>query len=151
MDDFTSCAWIWMYIGAFMMLLEVLAPGFVIFFFGLSAATVGLLRFVFGEALSTSWQLAAFSFFTILYLAVLRRLMKNIFSGVKSESAVEFDSDYVGRCGKIVESVAPNAPGRVMLGDAEWTCEAYVAIPAGARVRVTRQNNLTMIVEPVQA
>ena len=33
-----------------MMLMELMAPGFVIFFFGLSAATVGLCRFAFGEA-----------------------------------------------------------------------------------------------------
>ena len=32
----TGCAWIWMYIGAFLMLAELLMPGFVIFFFGLS-------------------------------------------------------------------------------------------------------------------
>lgn len=151
MNDFTSCAWIWMYLGAFMMLLEILAPGFVVFFFGLAAVTVGLLRFLFGEALTTTWQLALFSIFTIFYLAVLRRVLKNIFSGVKSESAVSFDSDYIGRCGNIIEPVAPNAPGRVMLGDAEWTCEAETAIPAGARVRVVRQENLTMKVEPVQA
>ena len=28
----------WLYFGAFLMLMELLAPGFVIFFFGLSAA-----------------------------------------------------------------------------------------------------------------
>ena len=55
-----------MYIGAFLMLGELLAPGFVIFFFGLSAATVGACRFAFGEAFTATWQLAAFSAFSIL-------------------------------------------------------------------------------------
>ena len=41
---------LWLYFGAFLVLAELLAPGFVIFFFGLPAATVGLLWFVFGEA-----------------------------------------------------------------------------------------------------
>ena len=69
----TSCAWLWLYVGAFLMLAELLLPGFVVFFFGLSAATVGLLRFALGESFTLTWQLAAFSAFTILYLAVLRR------------------------------------------------------------------------------
>lgn len=150
MNDLTSCAWLWMYLGAVLMLLEILAPGFVVFFFGLSAATVGLLRFALGETLTTTWQLAAFSGFSIVYLAVLRRLLKNIFSGAKSESSVAFDSDYIGRCGEITSETAPGMPGRVMLGDAEWTCEADEPIARGVRVRVVRQDNLTMKVEPVR-
>ena len=62
----TSCAWLWLYVGAFLMLAELLLPGFVIFFFGLSAATVGLLRFALGDTFTLTWQLAAFSAFTIL-------------------------------------------------------------------------------------
>ena len=46
----TSCAWLWLYFGAFLMLMELLAPGFVVFFFGLSASTVGLCRFAMGES-----------------------------------------------------------------------------------------------------
>ena len=35
-----SCAWLWVYAGAALMLLELVAPGFILCFFGLSAATV---------------------------------------------------------------------------------------------------------------
>ena len=42
-----GAGWLWMYLGAFLMLLEIVSPGFVIFFFGLSASTVGLMRFAF--------------------------------------------------------------------------------------------------------
>ena len=38
--DLLSPAWIWMYFGAFLMLAELASPGFVVFFFGLGAATV---------------------------------------------------------------------------------------------------------------
>ena len=54
-----TCAWLWIYAGAALMLLELVAPGFVLCFFGLSAATVGVLRFAFGEAFTPTWQLAA--------------------------------------------------------------------------------------------
>ena len=144
----TTCAWIWMYIGAGLMLLELLAPGFVIFFFGLAAASVGLCRFWLGETLDTTWQLIAFSVFSIFYLAVLRRWLKNVFTGVKSVSDENFDSDYIGRIGRVTAEIDPPTPGRVMIGDAEWTAESDVALATGREVRVVSQKNLTMRVVP---
>ena len=148
----TSCAWLWLYVGAFLMLAELLLPGFVIFFFGLSAATVGLLRFALGDAFTLTWQLAAFSAFTILYLAVLRRVLKKIFSGSveRSErSSIDLDKSAVGRTGQVTAEIAPPKTGRVMIGDAEWTAIASAPIAAGVDVKVVGQDNLTMTVEPL--
>ncbi len=145
----TGCAWIWMYIGAFLMLAELLLPGFVIFFFGLSAATVALIRFALGDSFSLMWQLAAFSFFAILYLALLRRLMKRLFAGDTETSPVDFGQEAVGRIGRVVEAIEPPKTGRVMIGDAEWTAASATSIEAGADVRVVAQENLTMRVERI--
>ena len=66
--DFLSNGWIWMYVGAGLMLAEILTPGFVMFFFGLSAATVGLLVLLLPEPFSPTlmWQLALFSLFSLV-------------------------------------------------------------------------------------
>jgi len=149
MTDFHSCAWLWMYLGALLMLLELAAPGFVIFFFGLSAMTVGLFRFLFGEAFDGTWQLAAFSTFVILYLAFLRRWMKHLFGGASEKSKVDFNHEMVGRTGKVTAAIEPPLPGRVMIGDAEWSAVADRAIAEGANVRVVSQSNLTMSVEEI--
>ena len=146
----TSCAWLWLYFGAFLMLMELLAPGFVVFFFGLSAATVGLCRFAFGEAFTTTWQLAAFSAFSILYLMVLRRWLKKTFLGGKVEAKTDFDNEYVGRVGKVTEAINPPLTGRVEIGDAEWTASADAPVAQGATVEVVSQNNLTMKVKEVR-
>lgn len=146
----TSCSWIWLYIGAFLMLMELLAPGFVIFFFGLSAATVGLCRAAFGEGFDLTWQLAAFSVFSILYLVILRRYLKKIFQGEKACTKTDFDHEHIGRIGKVAQAIEPPLNGRIVLGDAEWTAEADDKIPVGASVRVISQNNLTLKVEVVQ-
>ena len=145
----TGCAWIWMYIGAFLMLAELLMPGFVIFFFGLSAATVALIRFALGDSFTLMWQLAAFSFFAILYLALLRRLMKRLFTGDTETSPVDFGKESVGRIGRVVEAIEPPRSGRVVIGDAAWTAVSDAPIAAGADVRVVAQENLTMRVEPI--
>ena len=143
----TSCAWLWLYLGAFLMLMELLAPGFVIFFFGLSAATVGLCRFACGEAFSLTWQLAAFSAFSILYLVFLRRWMKRLFTGASETSTADFNNESVGRLGKVTEVIEPPLAGRAMIGDSEWSATADEAIPVGTNVRVIAQSNLTMKVE----
>lgn len=145
-----SCAWIWLYLGAFLMLMELLSPGFVIFFFGLSAATVGLCRAVFGEAFDLTWQLASFSVFAILYLVVLRRWLKKTFFGGTAETKTDFDNEYLGRVGKVTEAIEPPLDGRVLIGDAEWTAVADGSIAVGATVKVISQNNLTMKVEVVK-
>ena len=87
-----TCAWLWIYAGAALMLLELVAPGFVLCFFGLSAATVGVLRFAFGEAFTPTWQLAAFSAFSILYIVLLRQYLKKVFVGGKVETKTDFDN-----------------------------------------------------------
>ena len=145
----TSCAWLWIYAGAALMLLELVAPGFVLCFFGLSAATVGVLKFAFGDAFTPTWQLAAFSVFSILYILILRRYLKRVFVGGKVETKTDFDNESVGRVGRLTEAITPPLTGRVMLGDAEWTAESDRPIEKGANVRVVAQSNLTMRVEEV--
>ena len=140
----TSCAWIWIYAGSALMLLELIAPGFILCFFGLSAATVGVLRFVFGEAFGLTGQLAAFSVFSVLYIVLLRRYLKRIFVGGRVETKTDFDNESVGRTGQVTAAINPPLTGRVMLGDAEWTASADRAIAVGANVKVVAQSNLTM-------
>ena len=142
--DFTSCGWLWIYAGSALVLLELVAPGFVICFFGFSAATVGVLRFAFGEAFDLTWQLAAISVFSVLYIALLRRYLKRIFVGGKVETKTDFDNESVGRIGQVTAAINPPLAGRVMLGDAEWTAESDAAIEVGANVKVVAQANLTM-------
>lgn len=145
----TSCSWLWIYAGCALMFLELVAPGFVLFFFGLAAATVGICRAIFGDAFGAAWQLAIFSASAILYLAVLRRLLKKVFVGEKVIASTDFDHESVGRVAKVTEAIEPPRSGRILLGDAEWTAIADVSIPAGSDVKVVSQNNLTLTVTPL--
>ena len=144
-----TCAWLWVYAGSALMLLELIAPGFILCFFGLSAATVGVLRFAFGEAFTLTWQLASFSAFSILYIVLLRQYLKKVFVGGKVETKTDFDNESVGRIGQVTTAINPPLAGRILLGDAEWTAEADEPIAVGANVRVIAQQNLTMRVEKV--
>ncbi len=144
-----SCGWLWLYAGAFLMFFELLAPGFVVFFFGLSAATVGLVRFAWGETFTLTAQLAAFSVLSVVYIVLLRRWLKNLFSGRTEEAGSDLDNGYVGRVGKVVAAIRPPLAGRVELGDAEWSAVADCALDVGTDVKIVSQNNLTLKVEPI--
>ncbi len=150
MSGFLSPAWLWLYAGVFLMLFELLAPGFVVFFFGLSAATVALLVAVLPEAFSLNWQLAAFSVLAVTYLVLLRRYMKVIFSGA-TESSKAIDSEYIGRTAIVKKTIRPRISGRILLGDAQWDASASERIEEGSEVRIIAQNNLTFTVEPLAA
>ena len=147
----TTCAWLWLYLGTFLMLMELLTPGFVIFFFGLAAASVGLCRFVFGEAFGEAWQLAAFSGFAVFYLLVLRRYVRRVFCGDRSKTAGDLADDFAGRVGKVTEAVRSPQPGRALVGDAEWTVVSDRPIEAGAVVRVISRSNLTLKIEEIKS
>ena len=145
--DFTAAAWIWLYIGSFLMLAEIVSPGFVVFFFGLGAATVSVCKWAM-PSLGHAAQLAIFSFASILYLVVLRRYMKKLFMG-DSEKSRALASEYVGRVGKVIETIRPEVPGRIELGEVQWAATAGEPLDPGTEVRVVEQDNLTMRVERV--
>ena len=147
--DFLGNGWIWMYVGAGMMLAEILTPGFVMFFFGLSAATVGLLVLLLPPSFNPSlmWQLALFSLFSLIYLVTLRRYVKNVFLGDNGKSRALAD-EFAGRLGEAVTDIS-SMQGRVSVGDAEWSAVSEAPIAAGAKVRVVSRKNLTLTVEAV--
>ena len=146
--DFTAAAWIWLYIGSFLMLAEIVSPGFVIFFFGLGAATVAVCKWAF-PSLSLAWQLALFSITSIIYLLVLRRYMKKLFMG-DAENSPGLASEFVGRVGRVIETIRPEVPGRIELGEVEWKASAGERLEPGTEVKVVAQDNLTMRVEAIR-
>ena len=145
--DFLGTNWLWLYAGAILMLAELMAPGFVVFFFGLAAATVGLILFALPESIAPGLtvQLALFSALSILYLLTLRRYAKRTFLGDTATGALA--DEYAGRVAKVTQTIRPEAPGRILIGDAEWSATATERFEPGTEVRVTARDNLTMKVD----
>lgn len=141
--------WIWLYVGSALMMLELISPGFVVFFFGLAAATTGVLTMFAEDAFTTIWQVLTFAGLSIVYLVFLRRVVKKLFSGTVETSASNFEDDFPGKIAVVTEDINTPLSGRVMLGDAEWTAVADAPIEKGVNVRVVVRDNLTLKVERV--
>ncbi len=144
MNSYLTVKWLWLYAGAALMFLEILSPGFVIFFFGLAAATVGGLLFV--VEFSATVQVILFTVLSLAYLFTLRRFVRGVFMGDTQETP-SIDDEFKGRLGEVVAEIRPDLPGRVLVGDAEWTAEAGETLAPGTKVRVVARRNLTLRVE----
>ncbi len=141
--------WIWLYIGAALMMLELISPGFVIFFFGLAAATTGIVKMFLGDNFTITWQILSFTLFSVIYLAFLRRVVKKVFLGNIETSLSNFENDFPGKVAIVTEVINPPLAGRVMLGDSEWTAVSEKPIEKGVNVRILERDNLTLKVERI--
>lgn len=137
----------WLYAGIALMLFEIMTPGLVSLFFGLSALTVAFIAWLV-PGFSQGWQWASFSVFSILYIVLLRKSMKKTFNGDREVSENPRD-EYTGKLAIVTEAIAPNRPGRVEVHGTTWGAEAGQELAVGVPVRITGQKNLTFTVEAV--
>lgn len=137
----------WLYLGVALMLLEIMTPGLVSLFFGLSALTLSAVVWLF-PSLNQAVQWLIFSVLSILYILLLRKSLRTVFKGDREVSDNPSD-EFTGKLAVVTEAVAPNKPGRVEFCGTTWTAEAGQAVPAGASVRIAGKKNLTLKIEPV--
>ena len=142
-----SPALTWFLLGIGLFLLELATPVFVESFFGLGALVVALLLWLF-PSMPFWLQLAVFSAASILSLVFLRRYLQNVFRGASSTTD-HIDDEFTGRTATVTAPIAPPLPGRVRLGDAEWSATAGVPLPENTPVRIVARDNLTLRVEPL--
>ena len=134
----------WLALGFVLMTAEVVTPGFILFFFGLSALGVGILCFIF--PLSDTFQLLFFAVLSVLSLLTLRRQMKALFTGRSREVAAGIDDPCLGGHAVVTERIAPLGGGKVELNGVAWAATAAETLEAGTQVEVVARDNLTLTV-----
>mgnify|MGYP001422082559 CR=1 FL=1 len=135
----------WLFLGVALIIIEVMTPGLVSIFFGLAALTVALGAWLM-PALGQGWQWIAFSVFSVLYIFLLRKSLKKVFSGEREVSDSPSD-EFSGKLAVVVEAITPTKPGRVEFCGTNWTAEAGAELQPGASVRILNRKNLTLRVE----
>ncbi len=142
----------WLISGVVMIILEIAAPGFVICFFGFGAILTSLLLWlsgIMGFSFGIGAQAIVFALSSVLLIVLFRKFMKKIFVGDSETSAVNPDNDCVGKVVSVIRAVSSAPGGRVSLYGTDWSAVSTVEIPAGTQVRVVKQDNLTLTVEPM--
>jgi hypothetical protein len=142
---------IWLSAGLLVMGLEVVIPGFYLFWFGVGAALTALLSWL-GVLVNSTWQWAFFLVASLVLLMTWHLWLKRLFRGkVVDEMRDPTVSD---RRGRISRAIEPPVVGEVELfsplyGNRKWQAEAEAPIAVGVEVTVVEASGIRLLVKPV--
>jgi len=137
---------IWFIIGLALFLLELVLPGFVIFFFGVGAWITALLC-LFAHP-GTNLQIIVFAITSVLSLLALRKIIqkKFFYSKVDRSSAVE--DEFTGKEGVATVDFGSDRKGKVEFKGTTWSAESGSDIKKGQTVIIIEKESFKLIVEP---
>lgn len=126
--------WHWWAFGFAFLILEMLAPGFILLWFGVSAFLVGvLLTFV---DLSPHMQLSIWAGLSIVDILMWRAIRKKIPQTSDDSLLNQRGQQYVGRQFTLEEATS-NGYGKIKVDDTTWKILVEDDIEAGKTVTVT--------------
>lgn len=139
--------WIWLLLGLFLLLGEILTPGgFFILFFGLGAILIGLLTAV--DVIRDLWiQCLLFSLISVSALLVFRRpLMEMMRLPAENENV----DSLVGETAVVLEEIGTGAIGKAEMRGTSWSARNIGARPLGRgeRCKVERVDGLMLSIRP---
>lgn len=137
---------LWFLAGLVLFLLELIIPGFVIFFFGFGAWITALICLVFHPGLDL--QIIIFAFTSLLSLLALRRMIqKKIFYG-KNDQALAVEDEFTGKVAIALNDFGKGKSGKVEFKGTSWNAESDSEIIEGRPVIIIEKVNFNLIVEP---
>lgn len=137
---------VWFIIGLVLFLLELVLPGFVIFFFGVGAWLTALLCLIADPGLNL--QAIVFAVTSILSLVALRKIIQKKFFYSKDELSKEVEDEFSGREAIAVTDFGPGKNGKVEFKGTQWKAESVSSVREGDRVIIKEKENFKLIVEP---
>ena len=133
----------WLILGVVLLFVELATPGFIAMFFGLSALTIALISWLIPLNQVLAWLL--FALLSIVYILLLRKLLKKVFLGDKEDSE-RLEDSFIGKYAKVAEAITPDNPGNVESSGCLWAAESRDSMGPGERVKIVDKKNLTLFV-----
>lgn len=137
---------VWFIIGLVLFLLELVLPGFVIFFFGVGAWLTALLCLIANPGLNL--QAIVFAVTSILSLVALRKIIQKKFFYSKDELSRDVEDEFSGREAVAISDFGPGKNGKVEFKGTQWQAESASAVREGDRVIIKVKENFKLFVEP---
>ena len=136
----------WFLIGLGLFLLELVIPGFFIFFFGLGAWVTALVCLL-GEP-GINLQIVIFAITSVLSLIGLRRIIQRKFFYSKGDESGEVEDEFTGKEARATTDFGPEKIGKVEFRGTTWKGESKSEIKEGQTVIIIDKENFTLIVKP---
>lgn len=126
--------WHWWAAALVFLILEIIAPGFILIWFGAAAFVVGMLLLV--TPLDGQVQLAAWAVFSIGSIFAWRAYRKRYPADEKPNTLNKRGQDYIGRRFTLEEDVK-NGYGKIKVDDSTWKVEMDKDLKTGDTIIVT--------------
>jgi membrane protein implicated in regulation of membrane protease activity len=137
---------VWFIIGLALFLLELVLPGFVIFFFGVGAWITALLCLVVNPGINL--QVIVFALTSVLSLLVFRKMIQKRFFYVREDRSNAVEDEFTGKEARAVADFGADKSGKVDFKGTTWKAESESDIKAGQMVIILEKENFKLKVEP---
>ncbi len=136
----------WFILGLGLFLLELVIPGFFIFFFGLGAWVTALVCLIGNPG--TNLQIIIFAVTSVLSLVVLRRIIQKKFFYSKGTQSEDVEDEFTGKEAIARIDFGGAKDGKVDFKGTTWNAESTFEIKEGQRVIIIEKDSFKLIVEP---
>jgi membrane protein implicated in regulation of membrane protease activity len=137
---------LWFLIGLGLFLLELVVPGFVIFFFGVGAWATALVCLI-GDP-GPNFQIIIFAVTSVLSLAALRKLIQKKFYYSMGNKSGDVEDEFTGKEGVAINDFNKDKKGKVDFKGTRWNAESESEIKEGQAIIVISKDSLVLKVEP---
>jgi inner membrane protein len=137
---------LWFILGLILFLLELVIPGFFIFFFGLGAWVTALVCLVAEPG--TNLQIIIFALVSVISLVALRKIIQKKFFYSKGKESEEVEDEFTGKEAVAINEFGQDHIGKVEFKGTTWKAESKSPVKNGDRVIIIGKENFKLIVEP---
>lgn len=127
---------IWFLIGLAFFVLELSAPGFIVFFFGLGSWIVAIVLGLFKINLNINEQIILFILSAIFLLIILRKYLKDIFYGGQTVGNIEKNTVDENINAVVSKKIKPNELGEIKFKGTFYQAKSHETIDIGVTVEV---------------
>jgi len=135
----------WFILGLGLFLLELVMPGFIIFFFGLGAWVTALVCLIGHPGVNL--QIILFAISSTLLLIALRKIIQKKFLNSKGTRSDDVDDEFTGKEALAKSDFGGIKQGKVEFKGTSWTAESTTEIKEGQRVVIIEKDSFKLIVE----
>ncbi len=137
---------IWFIIGLALFLLELVIPGFVIFFFGVGAWITALVCLISEPGIN--FQVIIFAVTSVLSLLVFRKMIQKKFFYTREDRSDAVEDEFTGKEAIAKVDFGPGKTGKVEFKGTSWNAESGAEIKAGQTVTINGKESFKLIVQP---
>jgi membrane protein implicated in regulation of membrane protease activity len=139
---------IWFIIGLIFLVLELILPGFVVFFFGLGAWVTSLVCLIANPG--TNLQMVIFAVTSVITLIVFRRMLKKKLFNTNDTNSESIDDEFTGGKAMALTSFSKGTKGKVEYKGTTWTATSDTDVSAGDTVIIISRESINLFVKPIK-